>query len=99
MPRRPSSMIASTRPAGPPMRYSLSRATSLPARTNVPRPIIDLEQAGSIPIAPARLARPQQPRVDQPPLLDALAVAPEHKALAGDDFAAPETVRPPRPVD
>src|ERR1051326_5355550 len=74
-------------------------AVFLVARHKLPRPLIDLAQNGSVAVEAARLARPQQRRVDQPPLLDALAVAPEDKALAGDDFAAPETVRTPGLVE
>src|SRR5438270_4102362 len=68
-------------------------AVFLVARDKLPRPLIDLAQDGAVAIEAARLARPQQGRVDQPPLLDALAVSPKDEALAGDDFTAPDAVR------
>ena len=54
--------------------YSLSRAASLPGRS------IEFAQPLAVAVEPARLARPQQRRVDQPPLVDALAVAAEDQA-------------------
>ena len=53
----------------------------LVARHELAGPLIELAQPLAVAVEPARLARPQQRPLDQPALVDALAVAAEDQAL------------------